>query len=91
MILKYRLKANAHRPAIVVLQNYSDLSLIDCFPGTVKPSLYEYFGECNRRFDEMAPQSSLAELKARPQTITIKTRLIAHNSIDPNTVENSPL
>ncbi|MGB7488575.1 MAG: GAF domain-containing protein, partial [Phormidesmis sp.] len=33
MILKYRLKANEHRPAIAVVTDYGELPIIDCFPG----------------------------------------------------------
>ena len=33
LILKYRLKANEHRPAIQVIQDYGDLPRVDCFSG----------------------------------------------------------
>lgn len=87
LILKYRLKANAHRPAIVVLQNYSELPLIDCFPGQLNQVFMNILANAIDAFDETAPQFSFAELKAHPQTITIQTQLIAQNSTDFNTVE----
>ncbi len=33
LILKHRLKANEHRPAIVVFTEYGNIPKIECFPG----------------------------------------------------------
>ncbi|NJK37685.1 MAG: AAA family ATPase [Oscillatoriales cyanobacterium RM2_1_1] len=83
LILKYRLKANEFRPAIQVVQNYGELSSIDCFPGQLNQVFMNILANAVDVFDEMAQQSSLDELKANPQLITIQTALIKEK----NTVE----
>ncbi|MGI0486770.1 trifunctional serine/threonine-protein kinase/ATP-binding protein/sensor histidine kinase [Pantanalinema rosaneae CENA516] len=82
LILKYRLKANEYRPAIAVMQNYGDLPEIQCFPGQLNQVFMNILANAIDVFDEMAQQSSFAELQANPQTITIHTTLT-----DPNAVE----
>ncbi|NEO26277.1 MAG: hybrid sensor histidine kinase/response regulator [Kamptonema sp. SIO4C4] len=73
LILKYRLKANEHRPAIQVLQTYGELPEIECFPGQLNQVFMNIFANAIDMFDEMAQQSSFAELEANPQQITIQT------------------
>jgi PAS domain S-box-containing protein len=81
LILKYRLKANEHRPAIEVIQDYSDLPSVECFPGQLNQVFMNILANAIDMFDEVAQQTSLANLKANLQTITIQTALAA------NTVE----
>ncbi len=73
LILKYRLKANEHRPAIRVSQNYGELPCIDCFPGQLNQVFMNILANAIDVFDEMAQQSSFSELEAHPQCITIQT------------------
>lgn len=83
LILKYRLKADEHRPAIEVIQNYGDLPCIACFPGQLNQVFMNILANAIDVFDEMAQQSSFAELQANPQQITIQTTFMA----DVNQVE----
>jgi PAS domain S-box-containing protein len=80
LILKYRLKASEYRPEIKVIQNYSDLPMINCFPGQLNQVLMNIFANAIDMFDEMAQQLSPDELKVKPQMITIKTKLIPENN-----------
>jgi PAS domain S-box-containing protein len=77
LILKYRLKANEHRPAIEVIQDYGDLPAIDCFPGQLNQVFMNILANAIDMFDELAQQSSLAELEENPQIITIQTAIVS--------------
>lgn len=73
LILKYRLKASDHRPTIEMIENYAELPAIDCFPGQLSQVLMNIFANAIDVFDEMALQSSFAELKETAQKITVAT------------------
>ncbi|WNZ48681.1 ATP-binding protein [Leptolyngbya boryana CZ1] len=77
LILKYRLKANEHRPAIEVIQDYGNLPLLDCFPGQLNQVFMNILANAIDMFDEMAQTRSFAELAAHPQKITIRTSVDA--------------
>jgi signal transduction histidine kinase len=78
LILKYRLKADEHRPEIQVIKNYGDLPKIECFPGQLNQVFMNILANAIDMFDEMAQTRSFAELKANPQQITIRTEIISN-------------
>ncbi|XGV88164.1 MAG: AAA family ATPase [Limnothrix sp. BL-A-16] len=76
LILKYRLKANANRPAIEVITNYGEIPQIDCFPGQLNQVFMNILANAIDMFDETAQGRSFKELEANPQQIMISTTLI---------------
>ncbi|AUT01911.1 serine/threonine protein kinase [Nostoc sp. CENA543] len=78
LILKYRLKANEHRPAIQIIQEFGDLPLIKCFPGQLNQVFMNILANAIDMFDEMAQTQSFQELEANPQIITIRTEVISN-------------
>ena len=82
LILKYRLKANPHRPAIEILQNYGDLPEIYCFPGQLNQVFMNILANAIDVFDEAAQSTSWADLQAHPQKITIQTALTQENAVE---------
>lgn len=89
LILKYRLKANEHRPEIQVIQNYDKLPPIECFPGQLNQVFMNILANAIDMFDEIAQESSLAELQAKPQQITIQTTmLIEQNAVEIRIIDN---
>ncbi|HEY9622129.1 MAG TPA: response regulator [Crinalium sp.] len=76
MILKYRLNANEHRPAIQISQEYGELPYVACFPGQLNQVFMNILANAIDVFDEMAQQSSYEALKEHPQTITIQTAVL---------------
>ncbi|MBD2552821.1 AAA family ATPase [Limnothrix sp. FACHB-708] len=76
LILKYRLKANANRPAIEVITNYGEIPSIDCFPGQLNQVFMNILANAIDMFDELAQGRSFKELEAHPQQITISTTLV---------------
>jgi len=73
LILKYRLKANQHRPAIEVIQDYGDLPAIQCFPGQLNQVFMNILANAIDIFDDMVQGESFDQLKSHPQSITIRT------------------
>ncbi|MBD2496013.1 AAA family ATPase [Nostoc sp. FACHB-280] len=78
LILKYRLKANEHRPEIQVIQEFGDLPTIECFPGQLNQVFMNLLANAIDMFDEMAQTQSFKQLEANPQTITIRTEVISN-------------
>ena len=78
LILKYRLKANEHRPAIQVIQEFGHLPPIECFPGQLNQVFMNILANAIDMFDEMAQTQSFKELEANPQQITIRTEVISN-------------
>ncbi|MGH1396718.1 MAG: AAA family ATPase [Trichormus sp.] len=78
LILKYRLKANEHRPAIQVIQDFGDLPRIECFPGQLNQVFMNVLANAIDMFDEMAQNQSFKELEAHPQQLTIRTEVISN-------------
>ncbi len=82
LILKYRLKANEHRPAIEVLTDYGNVPTIQCFPGQLNQVFMNILANAIDMFDEMAQTfgSETVEvfkmLAANPQRITIATTML---------------
>jgi PAS domain S-box-containing protein len=81
LILKYRLNANSYRPAIVVIRDYGQLPLVECFPGQLNQVFMNILANAIDVFDETAQTQSFAELETQPQQITIRT------TIDTNQVQ----
>jgi signal transduction histidine kinase len=82
LILKYRLKANEHRPDIQINQEYGELPAIQCFPGQLNQVFMNILANAIDMFDEAAQQSTFADLKAKPQTITILSKLADENTAE---------
>ena len=82
LILKYRLKANQHRPEIQVHQAYGELPSIQCFPGQLNQVFMNILANAIDMFDEMAQESTFTDLEANPQIITIKTAATALNTVE---------
>ncbi|MBE9206546.1 AAA family ATPase [Nostoc sp. LEGE 06077] len=78
LILKYRLKANEHRPAINIQPEYGDIPLIECFPGQLNQVFMNILANAIDMFDDMAQEHTFAELQTHPQEITIRTQAIAN-------------
>lgn len=82
LILKYRLKANPHRPEIQVQQVYGELQPIQCFPGQLNQVFMNILANSIDMFDEMAQETTFTDLEANPQIITIRTVMTALNTVE---------
>ncbi|NET11293.1 MAG: HAMP domain-containing histidine kinase, partial [Symploca sp. SIO2B6] len=75
LILKHRLKANEHRPAIQVDKHYGDVPPVGCFPGQLNQVFMNILANAIDVFDEMAQHSTFSELEQSPQMISVKTSI----------------
>ncbi|MGB3298697.1 MAG: AAA family ATPase [Phormidesmis sp.] len=81
LILKYRLKGNEYRPAIQIVQDYSSLPSIECFPGQLNQVFMNILANAVDAFDESAQQLSSADLQRNFPKITIKTTVISEQNV----------
>lgn len=75
LILKHRLRANEQRPAIQIIQNYSAIPLIHCFPGQLNQVFMNLIANAIDALDESNEGKSFSEIQAQPNCITITTQL----------------
>jgi predicted ATPase/signal transduction histidine kinase len=75
LILRHRLKANETRPAIEVVTNYGNIPAINCFPGQLNQVFMNILANAIDALDESNNGRSFAEVKAKPNCITITTSL----------------
>jgi signal transduction histidine kinase len=73
LILRHRLKANSHRPAIEVVTDYGILPKIACFPGQLNQVFMNIFANAIDALDESNLGRSFAEIQDNPNRITIRT------------------
>lgn len=76
LILRHRLKANQHRPAIEVVTDYENLPAINCFPGQLNQVFMNLLANAIDALDESNQGRDFAEIKTNPNRITIKTQLV---------------
>ncbi|MBD1813869.1 trifunctional serine/threonine-protein kinase/ATP-binding protein/sensor histidine kinase [Microcoleus vaginatus DQ-U2] len=74
LILKHRLKANEHHPAIEVVTDYGNLPPIECFPGQLNQVFMNLLANAIDALEESKQTRSLEALKANPHCITVRTR-----------------
>ncbi|NEO55549.1 MAG: AAA family ATPase [Okeania sp. SIO3B5] len=67
LILKYRLKANEHRPGIEVIKDYGDLPNIQCYPGQLNQVFMNIIANGIDALDE--------DIESNNNCITISTKL----------------
>jgi signal transduction histidine kinase len=73
LILKHRLKANEHRPAIEVFTEYGDIPQVECFPGQINQVFMNVLANAIDALDESSVGRSFKEIVANPNQITITT------------------
>ncbi|MDI9640647.1 trifunctional serine/threonine-protein kinase/ATP-binding protein/sensor histidine kinase [Geitlerinema splendidum] len=76
LILKHRLKANEHRPAIEVITNYGNLPLVNCFPGQLNQVFMNVLANAIDALEEINIGKSFAEIQTNSNRITITTSII---------------
>ena len=73
LILKHRLKANEHRPAIEVVTDYGNIPKIECFPGQLNQVFMNLLANAIDALEESSQGHSYAEIEANPNCITVRT------------------
>ncbi|NER32956.1 MAG: GAF domain-containing protein [Oscillatoria sp. SIO1A7] len=75
MILQHRLKANPERPAIIIVKEYGELPLVECYVGQLNQVFMNILSNAIDALEEYNQDQSAEYLKANPNTITIRTEV----------------
>ncbi len=81
LILQHRLKEQPHRPAIAIIKNYSNLPLVDCFPGQLNQVFMNILSNAIDALEDANQQRTPTEIAANHLTISIQTQLICEKQI----------
>ncbi|MEG3922530.1 AAA family ATPase [Microcoleus sp. T3_A4] len=88
LILKHRLKANEHHPAIEVVTDYGNLPPIECFPGQLNQVFMNLLANAIDALEESNQGRSLEAIKANPHCITVRTSLSGDRHIKIQIADN---
>lgn len=80
LILHNRLQATTARPEIQVLEEYSNLPLVECYAGELNQVFINILSNAIDALNEYNKQRSLDEIVARQLALTIRTVLLEENS-----------
>ena len=75
LILKHRLKANEHRPAIEITTNYQEMPAIRCFPGQLNQVFMNLLANAIDAIEESNQGKSFTDIQAQPNRITVTTQV----------------
>lgn len=89
LILQSRLRARPGYPEILVIKEYGNLPLVECYAGKINQVLVNLIGNAIDALDEYNQQQSPAEIQANPSTIKIKTEVDRANAII-RIIDNGP-
>ncbi|MBE9029349.1 PAS domain-containing protein [filamentous cyanobacterium LEGE 11480] len=76
MILRHRLKANPHRPEIVIHRDYAQLPEIQCYPGQLNQVFMNLMANAIDALEEGNTDKTFADIAQQPNQITIRTRTL---------------
>lgn len=88
LILQHRLKARPERPEIEVIRDYSDLPLVDCYPGQLNQVVMNILVNAIDALEELSIQQTYQEIKAHPSQITIRTSVIDSQWVEITIADN---
>ena len=76
LILQHRLKDKAERSGIQVIRDYSNLPLIECYPGQINQVFMNILANAIDALEEANVKRTYQEVKENPNLITIRTAMI---------------
>ncbi|MBD2354004.1 AAA family ATPase [Tolypothrix sp. FACHB-123] len=77
LILKHRLKANEHRPAIDVIRNFGNLPAVECFPGQLNQVFMNILANAIDSLEEFNHQRRQGNFRPHSHQIVIHTELVS--------------
>ncbi len=75
LILKHRLKAKEHQPAIEAIKEYGDLPPVDCYPGQMNQVFMNLLANAIDALEEASAGRSWDDLLAHPNQVRVRTSL----------------
>lgn len=81
LLFKHRLKSNEIRPSIKVIKEYDILPEINCYPGPLNQVFMNLLANAIDAVEETNIGRTVAEIKANPNQITIRTKFQQENNM----------
>ena len=81
LILQHRLNARPESPAIEVVKDYSQLPLVECYPGQLNQVFINLLTNALEVLEESAQQQTKANQQTQPGKIWISTQVTADNLV----------
>lgn len=75
LLLQYRLQTTANHSAIKIIKEYSDLPLVQCYPGQMNQVFMNLLSNAIDAFEEIDKEQSLDSDQDREKTIWIHTKI----------------
>ncbi|MGI0486841.1 ATP-binding protein [Pantanalinema rosaneae CENA516] len=82
LILQHRLKARPEHPEILVVKDYGDLPLVECYPGSLNQVFMNLFVNAIDALEEKKLHQSDHVLQSTPNCITIRTAVLANQWVE---------
>ncbi len=73
MLLENRCQATEDNPGVKIIKNYSNLPLLECYPGLLNQAIINIFNNALDSLQQKDIQYTLARKNTEPKTITITT------------------
>jgi signal transduction histidine kinase len=88
LILRHRLEANAHRPAIQVIKDYGNLPLVECYAGRLNQVFMNLLSNAIDAVEESHLGKTWQEIESRPPMIRISTTMSDRDRIQITIADN---
>jgi signal transduction histidine kinase len=89
-LLQNRLKAKPEHPEILVVKNYGQLPLVECYAGQLNQVFMNLLTNAIDAVEERDKKRSLTDIKANPSQIEITTKLVDSGRIAITFKDNGP-
>ena len=90
MLLQNRCKPRADHPGIVIVKEYGDLPLLECYPSQLNQVFMNILANAIDALEERDRQRSAAEIQAQPSQIHISTHLTPGREACIHITDNGP-
>nr|WP_293129269.1 ATP-binding protein [Microcoleus sp. bin38.metabat.b11b12b14.051] len=88
LILRHRFKAKTETPDIEVILDYSQLPLVECYPGQLNQVVMNILANAIDAFDDVNAQRTYQQIKARPNQIIIHTTMLGSDWVEIDITDN---
>lgn len=90
LILQNRLKAKADGRGIELIKEYGSLPLVECYAGQLNQVFMNIFSNAIDALESYNSERSEVDIKTKPSTLTIRTRVESADSIAVQIVDDGP-
>jgi len=88
LILQHRLKATLEHPEIIVLRNYGNLPLVECYPGQLNQVLMNILANAIDTLEESSFRRSREETQEHSSCIKIRTSVVDSDWVEISISDN---